>query len=85
MPDDEERLPRDVPIDPLVPPELQERYVRAAFAAEIAQVDRSTIDRHWRVYGTLEGVVIGNTLLVSREQMRWWKQGKPGPKRKIQD
>lgn len=82
MPDDEERLPRDVPIDPLVPPELQEKYVRAAFAAQIANTTVSTIHRHWKYYNLLDGIMIGHTLLISREQMRWWKPGRPGPKPK---
>jgi hypothetical protein len=71
-------LPREVPEDPGVPPEFRALYVRASFAARIVHTTRHTIHRHWAVYGTLPGIKVGNTLLVSREAMRWWQPGKPG-------
>ena len=73
----ETTLPREVPEDPGVPPEFRALYVRASHAARIAHTDRSTIYRHWQ-HGNLNGVMVGRTLLVSREEMRWWTPGKPG-------
>jgi hypothetical protein len=70
-------LPREVPEDPGVPPEFRALYVRASFAARIAHTDRSTIYRHWQ-HDNLPGVMVGNTLLVSREAMRYWQPNKPG-------
>lgn len=75
-------LPREVPADPQVPPESQEKWVRSTFAAEIVGVDPSTIYRHWNQYHTLDGMMVGSVLLVSREQMRWWTPRRPGPKPK---
>jgi len=82
MSDENTPLPREVPADPQVPEELRDSYVRASFAAEIAGTTHSTIHRHWKYYKLLDGIMVGNTLLVSREQMRWWEPGKPGPKPK---
>jgi len=77
------RFKLDLEADPGVPPELQESYVRASFAAKIAGVDQSTIFRHCTEYGTLSGITIGERLLlVSREEMRWWTPLKRGPKPK---
>lgn len=75
-------LPRDVPVDPQVPPESQENWVRSTFAAELVGVTPGTIHRHWKYYKTLTGRMVGHTLLVSREEMRWWEPGRPGPKTK---
>lgn len=71
-------LPREVPEDPGVPPEFRALYVRASHAAKYAHTTRQTLHRHWAVYGTLSGVMVGHTLLVSREEMRWWTPGKSG-------
>ncbi len=57
----EEKLPRDVPLDPSVPEPLRGEYVGVKTAIEVTGASKATINRHVR-NGTLAGLRMGERM-----------------------
>ncbi|MFC1961139.1 helix-turn-helix domain-containing protein [Chloroflexota bacterium] len=73
----EEKLPRDVPLDPMVPGAYYQDYVRTIVAAEVLEVDAATVARYIRD-GKLPAIKIGKTWLIKREDVAEFQLPKPG-------